>query len=184
MTSNTSIDLDYFNALEEDILKVSRYVEFHTDNYETYSVEFVRLLLAAGSEVDVACKTLIQSFEPRAKAENIGHYRKYLLRQFPEIVDDVVDCPKFGLKFHPWKDWQKAHPNWWISYNNVKHNRIQSYREANLENVLNATCGLGVIMQYFGHVFGILPRKNFRGDFFKLNLIIYSRPPSWKTPFP
>ena len=183
-TNKSVIDLDYFNALEDDLLKVARYVEFCADNYKTYSVEFVRLLLAAGSEVDVACKTLIKTFEPKAKAENIGHYRKYLLRQFPEIADDVIVCPRFGLRCHPWKDWHKCHPIWWDAYNNVKHYRVQHCQEAKLENVLNAICGLGVIMQYFGHVMGTFTPKNFRGEFFRLHLTTFSRPPGWKTPYP
>jgi hypothetical protein len=170
------IDLDYFNVLEEDLLAVARYVEFTPDNYKTYSVQFVRLLLAAGSEVDVACKALIRTFEPKAKPDNIKDYRKVLLRRFPEITEDVISCPRFGLKLHPWKGWPAAHPDWWRAYNSVKHDRIQNYEKANLENVLNATCGLGVVLQYFGQSFGPCPPKVFNGNLFRLHLITIVRP--------
>ena len=35
-------------------------------------------------------------------------------------------------------------PEWWASYNNVKHHRLDSYAEANLGNVLRALSGLFV----------------------------------------
>lgn len=176
------INLDYFNTLEEDLLEVARYVEFTPNNYKTHSVQFVRLLLAAGSEVDVACKALIRTFEPNAKPENIGHYRSHLLGQFPEIAEDVISCPRFGLKLQPWKGWPTAHPSWWHDYNSVKHDRIQNYERANLENVLNATCGLGVIIQYFGQSLGPFPASNFNGKLFRLHLTTITRPKIRKTP--
>lgn len=176
------IDLDYFNALEEDLLATARFVEFTPDNYKTYSVQFVRLLLAAGSEVDVTCKALIRTFDPKAKPENIGHYRKLLLNRFPEIAEDVISCPRFGLRLHPWKGWSTARPSWWDAYNSVKHDRIPNYKMANLENVLNATCGLGVLLQYFGEAFGTCPPKNFTHNLFRLYLTTIGRPKGWKTP--
>jgi hypothetical protein len=140
------------------------------------------LLLAAGSEVDVACKALVRTFEPKAKLENIRHYRSHLLSQFPEIAEDTISCPRFGLKLQPWRGWRAAHPNWWHDYNGVKHDRIQNYEKANLENVLNATCGLGVILQYFGQNLGPIPATNFNGKLFRLHLTTIVRPKTRKTP--
>lgn len=37
-------------------------------------------------------------------------------------------------------------PEWWVSYNNVKHHRLDSYAEANLGNVLQALSGLFVLL--------------------------------------
>ena len=44
---------NYYIALEQDLSKVSRFIEFSEDNFETYSIELAHLLLAASSEVDV-----------------------------------------------------------------------------------------------------------------------------------
>jgi hypothetical protein len=42
-----TLRLDYFHAFEDDVERLSRYVEISPDNYATYSLELVRLLLAA-----------------------------------------------------------------------------------------------------------------------------------------
>jgi hypothetical protein len=179
------LGLDYFNALEEDVLRVTRFVEFSQENLETHSVEFVRLLLAIGSEVDVACKALIATYQPKAKPQTIDQYRSHLLRQYPEIVDSVVECPRYDLKFQPWKDWEnKKSPSWWRAYNNVKHSRILNFRQANLDNVLNALAGLGVIMKFFGQHLGVMPDPNFENKLLRLYLTIITRPAGWKSRFP
>ena len=42
---------NYFLALERDLEIVSRYVEFCSQNFEVYSIEFAHLLFAAASEI-------------------------------------------------------------------------------------------------------------------------------------
>jgi len=62
---------NYFLALESDLDRVSRYVEFTTYNYTTYSLEMAHLLLAAGSEIDVVLKSLCKKVNPTIEASNI-----------------------------------------------------------------------------------------------------------------
>jgi hypothetical protein len=74
-----------------------------------------------------------------------------------------INIPRYNLSFKPWEDWQKQiNPNWWTSYNNVKHQRDLHYNEATLETALNSVAGLFCgIMYYFrimhGKGFSILP---------------------------
>src|SRR5207249_8817300 len=49
---------DYYLVLENDLLSCRRYVEFHSTNMQVYSIEFVRILLATCSEIDVVAKGL------------------------------------------------------------------------------------------------------------------------------
>ena len=49
---------EYFLAIEDDLLQTSRYVEFTESNFHVHSIEFARLLLISGSEVDVIAKEL------------------------------------------------------------------------------------------------------------------------------
>ena len=168
MEKNTRIKLDYFLALESDLLNFSRYIEFATDNYDAYSMELVRLLLAAGSEVDIACKQLCRLVNPKNKRGNISNYRAVLLKRFPEIQSQVVCIRRHNISFQPWNRWGHKHPAWWVAYNCVKHNRLVHFRDGNLRNVLNAVAGLGVIMQFFGDV--LHPTWNFNGTLFDLHL--------------
>ena len=56
---NKLVHWNYFLAFDSDAEKLSRYIEFTTDNFEAYSIELVRLLLSAASEVDVVAKLLV-----------------------------------------------------------------------------------------------------------------------------
>ena len=48
----------FFLAIEADLANTARYVEFADQNMGTYSIEYVRILLSAGSEVEVVAKLL------------------------------------------------------------------------------------------------------------------------------
>lgn len=78
---------NYFLALESDLERVSRYVEFTQNNYTTYSLEMAHLLLAAGSEVEVVLKALCRKVEPKKPAENIEQYREILTQSLPKLSD-------------------------------------------------------------------------------------------------
>ena len=131
----------------DDAVRVSRYVEFHAANFQTYSVEFARLYLAAGSEVDVVGKQLCLKFDPTSKADNIDKYRKEILAKLPELPKVTVDLPRHALTFTPWKDWTAGrNPSWWRDYNSVKHERHVQFPKANLENTLNALAGLYIFV--------------------------------------
>ncbi len=71
----SNISLDYFLAFENDLKTLARYIQFSKDNFKTYSLELVMLLLAAGSEVDVTAKCLCQKIAPTSKPKNINDYK-------------------------------------------------------------------------------------------------------------
>ena len=50
----------YSVALSEDVERTARFVEPAADNFKTYSIEFARLYLATGSEIDVVAKLLCE----------------------------------------------------------------------------------------------------------------------------
>lgn len=141
----------YFLALEDDLIKFSRYVEFDSSNYETYSIDLVRIYLSVCSEVDVVAKILANNLNNK-DARNIGDYKKILLPFYPNITNLSIDIPKYRLAFTPWKEWEESKtisPVWWLKHNDVKHHRSEYYHEANLGNVLNAMAGLLVINLYY-----------------------------------
>ncbi len=141
----------YFLGLEEDLLRISRYIEFSDANYSTYSIELASILLGASSEVDVVAKQLCKKLKTGKKAENIKHYTDQIAPSIPAIGNFIVELPRFGLRLNPWEHWSLTHrksPIWWTAHNNVKHNRHTSFNEANLKNALNAVSGLYVLVLY------------------------------------
>lgn len=139
----------YYLSLVDDVDHVSRFVDLAEDNYATYSTEFTRLLLAAGSEIDVVAKLLCASVEPGSKAGTIIEYATTLLRTYSGLIFVEVSIPRSGISFVPWRGWTPGRaPTWWSSYNNVKHERNVYFKEANLGNVLHAVAGLCVLVCY------------------------------------
>lgn len=144
---------NYFLCIEEDILALSRWIEFAKPNFPCYSVELARLLMVCASEVDVVAKVLCRKVSPEQKAGGIGQYQTILLQAYSQLPENRVDVPRFGLKLKPWTNWSRPgnSPYWWRAYNKVKHHRSEHFEKSSLENVLNAAAGLFVLLVlYYG----------------------------------
>jgi hypothetical protein len=136
----------YYFALEDDFVHTSRYVETCEDNFNTYSIQFVRLLLAAGSEVDVIAKEICKKHTPK-KLYGIDDFRPVLLSAHPATSNITIGIQWNPLRLKPWDSWsQNINPEWWGAYNDVKHNRTTTLKLANLKNAIHALAGLYVLM--------------------------------------
>lgn len=139
----------YFVTLCEDLEKTSRFVEPTPDNFKTYSIEYARLYLAIASEVDVVAKLLCEKINQTAKRGNIDEYRAVILGAYPGFADIQVVIPRYDISLIPWKDWRSgSNPDWWRKHNEVKHERNKAFKDANMENTLNALGGLLVLVGY------------------------------------
>ncbi len=140
---------NYFLALDDDAANLARYVEFSNANFNTYSIEMARLLMAASSEVDVVAKMLCKIINPNSSAKDINDYRTAIMSSFPAITDYTIVIPRFGLELLPWQNWSSnKNPDWWRDYNSVKHERNSNYTKANLSNTLNSIAGLFSILLF------------------------------------
>ena len=147
---------NYFLALERDLEGVSRYIEFCKDNLNTYSIELAHLLLSSASEIDTIAKCVCSILDPKAKPQNIDQYRKIIRtaeKHEPEFTfhggesqrmsDLRVLLPRYNMVLMPWKSWaEEKNPDWWQSYNKVKHERNNHFNEATLRNALYSVAGL------------------------------------------
>ena len=108
---------EYFLTLDDDLGRVSRYVEFVPDNFGTHSVELVRLTLAAGSEIDVVAKSFCRTLNPNGTFENINEYRAEIMARYPGFATLKITVPRYGLVFEPWAAWGSGqNPSWWHSH--------------------------------------------------------------------
>lgn len=141
---------EYFLAIEDDLVKCSRFIEFNENNYDAYSIEFARILLASASEFDVVAKMICEEIKPNGNPSNIDQYRDFITDQFPEFYTIEIKIPRYALSFSPWKVWGgDNNPDWWNSYNKVKHQRNNHFSDATLENALLATSGLMCGLMYY-----------------------------------
>lgn len=156
-------------ALAQDFEQATRYVDFSTSNYGTFSVEFARLLLDAGSEVENVAKLIWRRDDPAGFAAvrrpTIREWLPVLHQRFPDlqsccirVFQEVIDPPwSYGLAAGSQK------PGWWDAYNRVKHDRYASFKEANLGNVVNAIGGLFLLgaATFDYQIFGVAQQRVF-----------------------
>ena len=130
---------------------LSRYIEFCEPNFQVFSIELAHLLFAAASDVDVVAKLLSKRIEPAALHGNINNYKTVLVPAIPDLPHTEIFVPRYGLSFKPWLNWaDDKNPEWWQSYNNVKHNRDAHFKKATLKNALNA---LGALLILTFHLY-------------------------------
>jgi hypothetical protein len=154
--SNIRPHWNYFLALEKDLEGLSRYIEFCKDNLNTYSIELAHLLLSSASEIDTIAKCVCGILDRKAKPKNIDEYRKIIRtaeKDEPKVTfpggesqrmsDLKVFLPRYNMALMPWKPWaEDKNPDWWQSYNKVKHERNNHFNEATLRNALYSVAGL------------------------------------------
>lgn len=141
----------YFLSLEDDLIQLSRWIEFDAKNFDCFSLELVRLLIVTSSEVDVVAKMLCKTIDANSKAGSINAYRDVISNEYENLATCVIQIPKHGLTLTPWEEWgkPKSPPFWWKANNKVKHHRSDHYHKATLKNVLNSVAGLMVLLMYY-----------------------------------
>ena len=148
--SKSLIHWNYFLALEKDLEATSRYIEFIEANFKTYSIELAHLLLASSSEIDVVIKGLCALIAPDEERKNINDYREIIKSHLPEFINESIFISRYGISLKPWDNWLgEENPDWWRSYNNVKHERHMYFDQANLENVIRSMGALLITNFYF-----------------------------------
>jgi len=142
---------EYFLSIEKDLLKCTNYVDFTEDNYNTYSIEFAKIIMTSGAEIDVIMKLLCKSINPSLSPRNITEYYNIIHSKYPKFNDFEIELPKYHLSFKPWENWTNTNsPAWWKdSFNKIKHERDIHFSQANLNNTLQITSGLLCLILYY-----------------------------------
>lgn len=156
---------DYFVALEEDVLKLARFIHFSEANFSTYSIELARLLMASTQEIDVLFKQICAKHgDPSTKEAG---YRAFFSKgDYVKIRDIRILSHRYGLSFTPFAKWDRETPEWWTANNKVKHERHTDFQKASLGNVFNSLSALLIVNMYFAHEMGTLPK-----DYIQLKLL-------------
>lgn len=163
---------NYFLELEEQLLSTKRFVDFNRSNNKTFSLEYLKLLQAACSEIDVVAKIMAERPDSDFKSQRYKSIQKWgfvLQKNFPHI-EKITVCFNRDYNITPWKNWAyekykkqngamgyrlidgKETPAWWTAYNKVKHERTSSnkngqsnYTRANLGNLISAMAALYIL---------------------------------------
>lgn len=146
----------YFLLLEDELVKISRFIEMNKDNFKVYSIKLTKLFLSICSEVDVVARLLCKEADEilfneskDSRNSNIETHRTVINTKFPDFHKANVKIPFYNLSFAPWDCFKEnKNPAWWSEYNDVKHERNINFKKANLNNVLLSMSGLMVLLVY------------------------------------
>ncbi len=141
--------VQFAEALSSDLLQLSRFVQFDERNFQTFSLENSRLLLAACTEIEALLKQLCIHAKPGFKGKDIEKYMLIADEYFPELLGAGGFVGSYQISLRPWIEWKsnkKKAPSWWRAHQSVKHNRHIKFTEASLENVLNAAAALETLL--------------------------------------
>lgn len=161
----------YYRVLEDDFCATEKYLTVNPDNGDAYSNEFIKLLQATCSELDVTLKHLCSLIDPNFKGETFPEYCKCIIDSNNYFVRANVSLVRVqSMTVAPWFGWsykevkssdgkiriQSENPEWWKIYNKVKHDRTtkdpktkkEYYKFANQRNTLNALAALYIVNSY------------------------------------
>ena len=140
----------YFLKLESDFHATTRYIACTEINDSTCSIEFAQQLVCTSTECEAVIKKLCKISDPKSPAVNMGHYKRTILKKFPEIHKAPVRLDRFHRTVHPFAEWDNSggRLEWWNAYQDIKHHRDSNLEKANLGNTLNALSALLLLEIY------------------------------------
>lgn len=146
--------MDYYNffySLEDKFHQISKFVEIERRNFHVNSGEIAMTLMSACSEFEVVSKKLCSLLNP-----NFNHKTKMpgilamIQKECPNLLSQKVSLTYFKIELKPLKIEKGMNiPFWWRAYNNVKHNRSENYRSANIINLINSLSALSIVNHYY-----------------------------------
>ena len=138
-----------FLILLKDLQELFDYVEPADKNLDCYSYRIHALLLRACVEVEANCKAILaENGYSRSGDWNMSDYKKtektHLLSAYEVKVPNWSGSRAIRTPFSAWTS-GGALP-WYQAYNTTKHDRHSQFEQATFEHVLDACCGLLVLL--------------------------------------
>ena len=135
-------------VLERDLVLLLDYVAPRNDNLAVYSQRCFELLLRAATEVEANLTAILRANDYPGSRWDMTDYQK---------VEDATRLSEYEIRFNLWEgdgrafspfaSWARGEPlKWYSDYNKVTHDRGERFALANLKNVLEAVCGLAVVL--------------------------------------
>ncbi len=135
--------------LQGDLLRLFEFIEPAEDNFDCYSFRIHELLIRCCIEIESNFKAVLkENGYNKSGRWDIRDYKRiegtHFLSQYEIKVPDFVDQ---SYVFRPFFDWTlDGNPPWHRAYNLTKHDRHNEFKQAKLGNMLNAMCGLFVVL--------------------------------------
>jgi len=135
----------------DDLKELFEYVEPSDTNLDTYSYRIHSLFVRTCIEIEANFKAILleNGYCKNARRNlNICDYKKLESTHF--LSNFAAIFPHWNgerSKRYPFKDFEKGKsPEWYSSYNAVKHDRKETFIKANLLNLTDSIAALAVIL--------------------------------------
>ena len=138
-----------FLLLLKDLQELFDYIEPADNNLSCYSYRIHSLLLRACVEVEANCKAILtENGYSRSRDMNMDDYKKinitHRLSSYQVKVPYWTGNKDIRTPFSAWSTGDTL--PWYQAYNTTKHNRLAEFKEATFEHLLDACCGVLVIL--------------------------------------
>lgn len=142
--------------LESRVIETDYYVTISKENFKTFSNVYEELLISICSELESVFREWSGEM---SNDSNINSYVKKIIFKSEDNFDKEVSVFLCDLKVKPFSDLTfflkeindfkyintKNHLYWWYIYNKIKHDKVNYYKFANLENILNSLAALFIV---------------------------------------
>ncbi len=139
-----------FLLLQEDILDLFSYVEPSDKNLETYSHRIQQLLMRACVEVEANLTAIFLDNEYAAAQGNLTMHDYRLIDISHRLSSYEIRIPTWqGSQGNrkPFASWSQGMTlSWYQAYNKSKHNRHENFHLATFDALIDAFCGLAVLL--------------------------------------
>lgn len=144
-----------FMLLLKDLQELFDYIEPADSNLSCYSYRIHALLLRACVEVEANCKAILKENEYIKRDKkgqdvdmNMSDYKKINVTH--RLSSYQVHIPYWSGNKNmrkPFSAWSTGDAlPWYSAYNTTKHDRLTEFKEATFEHLLDACCGVLVIL--------------------------------------
>lgn len=151
----------YMN-IEKELRTIFNFIEPDESNKNAFSFELYSLLLRACTEVELNCKLIMEAngATPQGRHFTMTDYKKLesasLLSKYKAVFqnwrqrnESTGELAYVKKEFCPFVNFEATiskSPDWYVAYNDVKHNREENLEKANLENCMNAVAGILILL--------------------------------------
>jgi hypothetical protein len=150
-----------FITLQRDIRDIYEYIEPSDISLDVYSDRIGRLLTIACFEVESNFKAILREngFSKDPGSLSMIDYKRieasHRLSQYEVLLPEWAGKQSTVKPFASWKDGSAL--KWYHNYNKYKHDRVQNAELANFRNLIDAWCGVFVVLssQFFDSDFSV-----------------------------
>lgn len=148
-----------FLLIQKDLQTLFEFIEPCDTNKNCYSFRIHELLMRTCIEIEANFKAILieNNYKPKKDNEarlpkdwNIVDYWK--TQHSHKLADYIVEVPLWKGEnytrqpYHAWKSSKYEPLKWYQAYNSAKHDRHNNFENASLDHLLEAICGLLVLI--------------------------------------